>query len=207
MDNIVITIARQYGSGGKTVGKMVAEKLGIPFYSRDILRLASEDSGINEKLFAEADEKLKKTTLFKISKSVYEGELIPPDSDDFVSTRNLFNYQAKVIKKLAETESCVIVGRCADYVLRNYPNVMSVFVHADREFCLARAMERNSMTIREMEKFINKTDKYRGDYYKYYTGWDWCDARHYDLCLNSGKLGFDKCMEEILSYRNIRFEL
>ena len=150
------------------MGKMVAEELGIPFYSRDILRLASEDSGINEKLFAEADEKLKKTTLFKISKSVYEGELIPPDSDDFVSTRNLFNYQAKVIKKLAETESCVIVGRCADYVLRNYPNVMSVFVHADREFCLARAMERNSMTIREMEKFINKTDKYRGDYYKYY---------------------------------------
>lgn len=207
MDNIVITIARQYGSGGKTIGQMVADELGIPFYNRDILRLASEDSGINENLFVEADEKLKGTTLFRISKSVYEGELIPPDSDDFVSTRNLFNYQAKIIKKLAETESCVIVGRCADFVLRNYPNVMSVFVHADREFCLARAMERNSMSIREMEKFINKTDKYRGDYYKYYTGQYWWDARHYDLCLDSGKLGFEKCKKEILSYRNNRFDL
>lgn len=207
MDNIVITIARQYGSGGKTIGQMVADELGIPFYNRDILRLASEDSGINESLFVEADEKLKGTTLFRISKSVYEGELIPPDSDDFVSTRNLFNYQAKIIKKLAETESCVIVGRCADFVLRNYPNVMSVFVHADKEFCMARAMERNSMSIREMEKYISKTDKYRGEYYKHYTGQYWWDARHYDLCLNSGKLGFEKCKEEILSYRKTRFDL
>lgn len=206
-ENIVITVARQYGSGGKTVGKMVADKLGIPFYSREILRMASEESGINEKLFGAADERLKWSSLFRISKSVYEGELLPPDSDDFTSTRNLFNYQAKIIKKLAETESCVIVGRCADYVLRNYPNVMSVFVHADREFCLARAMERNSMTVREMERFIGKTDKYRGEYYKYYTGQDWWDARHYDLCLDSGKLGFEKCMEEILSYRKIRFDL
>ena len=124
MENIVITIARQYGSGGKTVGGMVADRLGIPCYNREILRMASDESGINEKLFAQADEKIKKSALFRISKSVYEGELLPPDSDDFVSTRNLFNYQAKIIKKLAETESCVIVGRCADYILRNYPNVM-----------------------------------------------------------------------------------
>ncbi|MBQ9765382.1 MAG: cytidylate kinase-like family protein [Lachnospiraceae bacterium] len=206
MDNIVITIARQYGSGGKTVGKMVAEELGIPFYSRDILRLASEESGISESLFGEADERIKKSALFRISRSVYDGELIPPDSDDFVSTRNLFNYQAKIIKKLAETESCVIVGRCADYILRDYPNVMSVFVHANPEFCLERAMERNSMTVREMEKFIAKTDKYRGDYYKYYTGRDWNDARHYDLCLDCSKLGFEKCKDEILAYRKIRFE-
>ncbi len=207
MDNIVITIARQYGSGGKTIGKMVADELGFSFYSRDILRLASEDSGINERLFAEADEKLKKTTLFKISKSVYNGELIPPESDDFVSNKNLFNYQAKIIKKLAETENCVIVGRCADYVLKDYPNVMSVFVHADEEFCFNRAMERNSMTPREMEKFIAKTDKYRREYYKYYTGTDWNDARNYDLCLNSGKLGFEKCKEEIMAYCRIRFDL
>ena len=207
MNNVVITIARQYGSGGRTIGEMLAKKLNVHYYDKELMKLASDDSGINEALFVNADEKVKSTKLFHIAKKEYHGELIPPESDDFTSTDNLFNYQAKVIKKLAETESCVIVGRCADYVLRNYPNVMSVFVHADREFCLARAMERNSMTIREMEKFINKTDKYRGDYYKYYTGWDWCDARHYDLCLNSGKLGFDKCMEEILSYRNIRFDL
>ena len=205
MDQIIITVARQYGSGGKTIGEMVAKELDIPCYNREILRMASEESGINEKLFARVDEKLKGSALFRISKSVYEGELLPPDSDDFRSTRILFNYQANIIKKLEETESCVIVGRCADYILRNYPNVMSVFVHAPHEFCLRQAMMRNSMTEREMEKFIAKTDKYRGEYYRYYTGWEWTDARHYDLCLNSSKLGFEKCKEEILSYRNIRF--
>ena len=205
MENIVITIARQYGSGGKTVGGMVADRLGIPCYNREILRMASDESGINEKLFAQADEKIKKSALFRISKSVYEGELLPPDSDDFVSTRNLFNYQAKIIKKLAETESCVIVRRCADYILRNYPNVMSVFVHAPHDFCMEQAMLRSSMTEREMEKFIAKTDKYRGEYYHYYTGQEWSSALHYDLCLDSSKLGFDKCVDAILAYRNIRF--
>ena len=205
MENIVITIARQYGSGGKTVGGMVADRLGIPCYNREILRMASDESGINEKLFAQADEKIKKSALFRISKSVYEGELLPPDSDDFVSTRNLFNYQAKIIKKLAETESCVIVGRCADYILRNYPNVMSVFVHAPHDFCMEQAMLRSSMTEREMEKFIAKTDKYRGEYYHYYTGQEWSSALHYDLCLDSGKLGFEKCVEEIKAYKKIRF--
>lgn len=207
MANIVITIARQYGSGGKTIGEMVANKLGIPFYSRDILRLASEDSGINERLFVEADERIKKKFLFGNFTNVYEGELIKPDSGDFVSDRNLFNYQAKIIKELAEKESCVIVGRCADFVLKDNPNVMSVFVHADEDFCFDRAMERNSMSEREMVKYIAKTDKYRGDYYKYYTGKDWNDARNYDLCLNSGKLGFDKCVDEILAYRKIRFDI
>lgn len=207
MENIIITIARQYGSGGKTIGKMLAEELGISFYDRDILRLASEDSGINETLFAQADEKLRKTNLFRISKDVYEGELIPPASDDFVSDKNLFNYQAKVIKRLAQTESCVIVGRCADFILQDYPNVISIFIHASSKFCLDAAMERNSMTIKEMEKYIARTNKYRGDYYKYYTGHTWTDARNYDLCLNSGKMGFETCVEEILSYRRIRFGL
>ena len=205
MNPIIITIARQYGSGGKTIGEMVAAELGIPCYNREILRMASEESGINEELFAKVDEKLKGSALFRISKSVYEGELLPPDSDDFVSTRNLFNYQAKIIKKLAETESCVIVGRCADYILRNYPNVMSVFVHAPHDFCMEQAMLRSSMTEREMEKFIAKTDKYRGEYYHYYTGQEWSSALHYDLCLDSSKLGFDKCVDAILAYRNIRF--
>ncbi len=207
MSNIVITIARQYGSGGKTIGQMVAKELGIPFYGRDILRLASEDSGINERLFVEADERLKKKFLFGTPSNVYDGGLIKPDSGDFVSDRNLFNYQAKVIKELAEKESCVIVGRCADFVLKDNPNVMSVFVHANEDFCFERAMERNSMSEREMMKYITKVDKYRGDYYKYYTGGDWNDARNYDICLDSSKLGFDKCMEEILAYRKIRFDV
>ncbi len=206
MDNVVITIARQYGSGGKTIAAMLAKELGVNCYSREILKMASEESGINERLFGKADERVKMGSWFKVLKRPYEGELLPPESNGFVSDENLFNYQAKIIKDLAEKESCVIVGRCADYVLRNYPNVMSVFIHADREFCLERALERNSMSRREMEKFIEKTDKYRGDFYHYYTGKQWEDARNYDLCLDSGKLGFEKCVEAIKGYMKIRFE-
>ena len=205
MENVVITIARQYGSGGKTIGAMLAKDLGVNCYSREILKLASEESGINERLFGQKDERLKIPSWFKPLKRPYEGDLIPPESSGFVSDDNLFNYQAKIIKDLAGSESCVILGRCADYVLRNYPNVISVFIHADREFCIERALERNSMTRKEMEKFIAKTDKSRGDFYTYYTGREWTDARNYDLCLDSGKLGFEKCVEEIKSYKKIRF--
>ena len=206
MDNIVITIARQYGSGGKTIGAMLARDLGINCYSREILKMASEESGINEQLFGQADERVKIASWFKVLKKPYEGELLPPESSGFVSDENLFNYQAKVIKDLAEKESCVIVGRCADFVLKDYPNVMSVFIHADKDFCMERSLERNSMTRPEMERFIEKTDKYRGDFYRYYTGHQWEDARNYDLCLNSGKLGFEKCVEAIKGYMKVRFE-
>ena len=174
--NIVITMARQYGSGGKTIGAML-------------------------------DEKMKGAGWFKILSRPYDGELLPPEDKDFVSEENIFNYQAKIIKDLAEKESCVIVGRCADYVLKDNPNVVSVFVHADEKFCLDRAMERNSMTEKEMKKYIEKTDKFRGDFYRYHTGHEWADARNYDLCLNSGKLGFQKCVEEIKAYIKIRFDL
>ena len=191
MEKVIITIARQYGSGGKTIGQMLANDLGIPFYSREILRLASDDSGIREELFNQADEKLRSNPLFGASKKVYTGGLISPESDDFVSSENLFNYQAKVIKELAEKGSCVIVGRCADFVLKDRADVVSVFVHAPADYCMERAMERNDMSRKEMEKFIAKTDKYRGDFYHYYTGNVWNDARNYDLCLNSSKLGFE----------------
>ena len=184
---------------------MLAKEMEIPWYSRDILKMASEESGISEQLFMQFDEKLKSSLFKRISPDIYTGELIPPESSDFVSAKNLFNYQAEVIKKLAKTESCVIVGRAADFVLKDYPNVVSVFVHGSEEFNLARAMEQNSMTEEEMKKFIAKTDKYRADFYKHYTGRDWTDARNYDLCLNSSKLGFEKCVEEIRAYIKVRF--
>lgn len=206
MKNVVVTIARQYGSGGKTVGEMLAKEMGIPCYGENLLKLASEESGIHERLFMQLDEKLQNSPLLRMTTDVYTGELIPPDSSEFVSAKNLFNYQAKVIKRLAESESCVIVGRAADFVLKDYPNVISVFVHASEKFNLARAMERNSMTESEMKKFIAKTDRYRADYYKHYTGREWTDARNYDLCLNSGKLGFEKCVQEIKGYMKVRFE-
>ncbi len=205
MGNIVVTIARQYGSGGKTIGEMLAKDLGIRAYNREILRLASEDSGISEALFNQVDEKLKNTTLFGIMRREYKGELIPPESENFISNQNLFNYQAKIIKGLAETESCVIIGRCADYILKGNPYLVSVFVHAGPEYCLKQAIERGARTGKDVEKFIQKTDKYRADYYHYYTGQVWNDAKNYDLCLNSERLGFEGCVEAIKAYIRIRF--
>ena len=189
MNNVVITIARQYGSGGRTIGEMLAKKLNVHYYDKELMKLASDDSGINEALFVNADEKVKNTSLFHIAKKEYHGELIPPESDDFTSTDNLFNYQAKIIRDLAKEQSCVIIGRCADYVLKDYPNVLSVFIHAPKE----------------LERFINKTDKHRAEYYKYHTGREWTDARNYDLCLDSSKLGYERCVDEIISYMKVRF--
>ncbi|MBQ7067511.1 MAG: cytidylate kinase-like family protein [Lachnospiraceae bacterium] len=206
MEKYVITIARHYGSGGRTIGKQLAKELGINFYDREILRMASDESGISEGLFGEADEQLKNSPLKRIIKNIYEGQLIPPDSEDFSSDDNLFNYQAKVIRELADTESCVIIGRCADFVLKDHKNVISVFVHADKEFSLEKAKERIGLSDKEVEKYIAKTDRNRADYYKYHTGQEWNDARNYDLCLDSSKLGFEGCVEEIKSYMKIRFK-
>lgn len=180
MDNIVVTIARQYGSGGKTIGEMYAKEMGIPCYGRNLLQMAADESGISEQLFMQLDEKLRNSPLLRMTTDVYDGKVISPGHKDFVSAKNLFNYQAEIIKRVAKTENCVIVGRAADFVLKDYPNVVSVFVHAS-------------------------PDKYRAEYYKHYTGREWSDARNYDLCLNSGKLGFEKCVEEIKAYIKVRF--
>ncbi len=205
MEKVVITIARQYGSGGRTIGEMLAENINVHYYDKELLKLASEDSGINERLFVNADEKVKFVHLWKVVKNVYTGQLIPPDSEDFVSDDNLFNYQAKVIKQLAQEESCVIVGRCADYVLKDYENVLSVFIHAPKDYCLEQAAKKVSMSPRELERYIAKTDKRRAEYYKYHTGREWTDARNYDLCLDSSKLGFERCVDEIKAYLKVRF--
>lgn len=203
MGNTVITIARSYGSGGRTLGKLLAKELGIHYYDRELIRMASDESGINEALFGEADEKIKKSPLFRIVKKTYNGEVIPPDSGEFVSDDNLFNYQAKVIKQLAEEESCVIIGRCADYVLKDFDNVISLFFYAPREDCIKRVQEISSEPVKEIEKKIDRIDKYRGDYYKYYTGKNWNDARNYDFCLNTTSMSYEKLVEVVKSYIDI----
>ena len=204
MENYVITIARGYGSGGRTIGKMLAKELGINYYDREILRLASDDSGISEELFAKADEKLKGTSLFRTAKNVYKGELILPDNENFISNDNLFNYQAKVLKELAMKESFVVIGRCADFILKDYPNVVRVFVHAPLEHCVKVLESMNSSNAMDLEQEIIKKDKYRAAYYHYYTGRNWNDARNYDLCLNSRELSFEKCVEIVKQYLKIK---
>ena len=199
MEKVIITIARQYGSGGKTIGETLARDLGINCYDRELMRLASDESGIAEGLFGKADEKLKNSPLIRITKNVYKGQLIPPESDEFTSNDNLFNYQAKVIRQLAETESCVIIGRCANMILKDYSNVLRVFVYGDWDFRICEASKKLSGSTKDIEKFMHKDDKRKEDLSKRFMGVDWADMTKYNLCLDNGTLGYEKCIEEIES--------
>ena len=195
MNNVVITIARQYGSGGRTIGEMLAKKLNVHYYDKELMKLASDDSGINEALFVNADEKVKSTKLFHIAKKEYHGELIPPESDDFTSTDNLFNYQAKIIRDLAKEESCVIIGRCADYILRGRKDMLSVFIHAPMELRIQRISRVRNVEEDAARSLIKKTDRQRANYYNFYADNDWGAADSYDVAINSGKLGVEKSIE------------
>lgn len=205
--NIVITVSRMYGSGGLTVAKMLSERLNIPYYDKDLIKMASDESGINEALFANADEKAKVSLISKIVKDVYNNdEILPPSSKDYTSDKNLFNIQAAIIKKLADSESCIIVGRCAEYVLKDYDNVLSVFIHAPYEYCLEKAAEVKNLPFKGLEDFVSKTNKQKEEYHLKFTGTNWTDARNYDLCLDSSKLGFERCVDEIVAYMDVRFK-
>jgi len=204
MDKFVIAITRTCGSGGTTIGKMLCNDLGINMYDKELLRLASDDSGINESLFANADEDVKNSILYKVSKHVYNGELIPPESGDFISDDNLFNYQAKILNELSERESYVVIGRCADYILKDNPNVFKIFIHASNEYCIQHEMDILSLSEKEAIKNIKKLDKYRSDYYYYHTGKKWEDVKNYDLSLDTSKLGFEKCVKYIKEYIKLR---
>ena len=204
MNNYVITIARGFGTGGKQIGMKLAEELGINCYENRILTLASQYSGYGEELFD--DEKLKGGLLVnQFLKNLPMLKTPKPNKNKFSANKNTFDIQSKIIKQLAETESCVIIGKCADYVLKDYPNVVSVYVEAPREYTRERIMKRMHVYPDEADKLITQTDKYRADYYKYHTGREWTDARNYDLCLDSSKLGFERCVEEIIAYMNVRF--
>ena len=195
MKHYVVTIARGFGSGGRSIGKQLAEELGIHFYEREILKKASEASGIKEQYFWEHDEKLSRKMKYFPSDSFKETDVLFPENRKFISQDELFSEQAKIIAKLAETESCVIVGKCADYVLREYDNVLTVYIDAPIQACIQSIQQKMSIYPSEAERIIRKTDKYRRAYYKYYTKREWKDPVNYDLFLNSEKLGRHRCVE------------
>lgn len=192
MEKFVITIARGFGSGGKTIGKMLAEELKVNYYDKDLSKLASDESGIHESLFAMHDEKESKTLLKK--------------KTALTSEDSIFAFQSETIRNLAEKESCIIVGRCADYVLAECSHVIRLFIYADEKACVHEVMERFALSEKEAVKKIETIDKERSAYYKHHTGRDWDCAKNYDLCLNSGELGFDKCIEIIKSYMEVKFK-
>ena len=199
MDKFVITVARETGSGGHNITRKLSEALGVPYYDRDLLRKASEVSGIHERLFGAADERIGLKEMLSAAEKVYTGEVLPPDSDDFTSTRNLFSFQARIIKELAETESCIILGRCANYLLADRKDVLRVFIHAPLEAREERVASYSlAWSPRGVTKYIRAEDKRRASYYRYYTGEEWRDAAGYDLSLNSDELGEEGCVRRIL---------
>ena len=204
--NYVITIARGFGSGGKTIGQMLAGELSIEYFDRDILRLASEESGLYEGLFGMLEEKGKRRRLFrKDGEYRHEKPDTRPESSEFVSDDNLFKFQAQIIKGLSEREeNCIIVGRCADYILEGRENLVRLFIYADRETCIKNVMQMYGWARKDAQRVIEKTDKNRSTYYRYYTGRDWKDASNYDLCINTSALGYEKSVQMIRNYLKIR---
>ena len=207
-DNFVITIAREHGSCGNKIGQMTADRLGIGFYDYKLIRLASDRSGIAEQLFGAADEDVHRRRLFSAAKKVYTGKLLPPESDEFTSDLNLFTFQAEIIKELASNESCVIVGRCADYLLRDRPNVLRVFIHAPLEDRIKQQMHvLPQKTEAEVRRHVLTTDKKREDYYKRYTGSNWRDAGHFDISIDTSMHPMEEAVDIIAANLDIMFKV
>ena len=206
MKNYVITIARGFGSGGKLIGNMLSQELGIPCYEQQILKMASEYSGINEKLFNEVDERLRGAYIVKRLAGIPGTNTIAkPTEKNFVSDLNLFNIQAEIIRNLAKTESCIIVGKCANDILRKRDNVISVYVEAPRDYCVQSITKRLGVEEDEAHRMIYHTDRYRAEYYKYYSGGkDWTNPTEYDIVLNTGRLGRQNCVDIIKNLVDIR---
>ncbi len=196
-EKIIVTIGRQFGSGGHEIAAGVAEALSIPLYDKEIIVEAAKKSGMNEALFHKADERTVTSFLYSIAMGAYT----PANAFSGMNmNETIFQTQANVIEELAQRGSCVFVGRCADYVLREMPEAYHLFVYADLSQRIERVERLYQLDADKAEALIVKTDKKRANYYNYYTGERWNAAEHYDVCLNSGKIGVAGCVEAILAY-------
>ena len=208
---LVITIERQYGSGGRIVGKKLAEELNIPFYDDEILSMTAEKSAVGEKYFRLADEKAGNNLLRKIvgnlrfPAGIFEE---PKTEGDVTSPDNLFRFQSEVIRKLAAEEDCIIMGRCADYVLEGMEGLVRVFIYADMDFREKRTIEKEYYAAKDAKKNIKRIDRERRDYFRYYTGKEWEFPENYDLMINTAAIGTDGAVETIKNYLKVRgFEI
>ncbi len=203
----IITISREFGSGGREIGKLLADSLNIDFYDKELLEIASKKSGICEELFVKHDENYTNSFLYSLVMGSY-----PVGSDGRINTelplnQKIFLAQFDVIRQLAEKGPCVIVGRCADYVLRNQDNVINFFISGDMLHKKRRILERYDIEKNKAEDFIRKTDKRRANYYNYYTDRKWGEAKNYDLCINSSKTGIEGAVQLMQDYIKIKEEL
>lgn len=188
-DNYVITINRQFGSGGRRIGKMLSEKLGIHYLDKELLALAAEKSGINEKVFENADEKPTNSLLYSLSAAAYGGYMAPINFHDSLTNDRLFALQADAIRSAAEKGSSVIIGRCADDILAEHPHHLSIFIHAPLPKRVETVAGLHQLSEKAAEELILKTDKRRASYYNFYTSRKWDCALHYDLAIDSSLLG------------------
>ncbi len=197
--NKIITISRQYGSGGRIVGKKLADALGVPFYDNELINLAAEKTGLSKECFKEAENTSAGNLLFSIT-SLASGM----DSCGLPLSEKIFLVQSQVIKEVAEEGSCVIVGRSANYVLSETPNCINVFLQADLKDRVERAVRHYDLPEKNAEAAVIKTDKRRANYYNYFTGGKWGKAENYDLILNTSRLDLDHVVEVIKAYVSYR---
>lgn len=187
MKNRVITISREFGSGGRTIGKKVAEQLGIPCYDSELIQKIAEESGFDAKFVQEAGEYAPGGFLSNLSSRTFG-----PTNEDY-----LWKIQYQIISRLAGQGPCVIVGRCADYILRDKADCLRVFIHADAQFRARRIVQKYGERAESPEQRLRDKDKRRAAYHRFYTNMKWGHAQNYDLTLNSGTLGIDRCVEII----------
>ena len=204
MANKIYTIGREFGSGGREVGEKLAAKLGIKLYDKELLQQAAKDSGFCEEIFENHDEKPTNSFLYSLVMDTYSvsGYSAAPFLD-MPLNHKVFLSQFETIKKIAEKESCVIVGRCADYALSDNPDCINIFIHADLDVRIKNVSRNLNITENKARDIINKTDKQRASYYNYYTSKKWGDSKSYNLSLDAGKLGTDNCVEMILKFREL----
>ena len=185
----VITIGREYGSGGREIGEKLAEKLGFSFYDRNFLEMAALETGYSEDSLANNDE---------IADRIY----FPYKTENI--SEELFKVQSRIMIERAKSESCVIVGRCSDIILKDFANVVHIFIYADEEDRVQRIMERNNLDEVKARKKLKKTEKIRKNYYQYYTDSEWGNRENKDLLINSSKTGIENSVEVIISYLKVR---
>ncbi len=206
-DRFVITIGRQLGSGGRAIGKRIAERLGIRMYDRQLLDMAAEQSGLCPQCFEEADEKQSRrvlSTLIGYLRSPFAGDT--GTDNNVLSNDALFKIQSDVIRDVAARESALFVGRCADYILRDDPRCISVFITADRTDRIERLCQTEGITPIAAESLMERTDDRRAAYYNYYSSRTWGEAATYQLCINSSLLGIDGTAECIIDFAERRLQ-
>lgn len=192
----VITISRQFGSGGRVIGKQLADRLGIPFYDHELISMAAKETGFSEEVFERVDEKASSSLLYSLYMGSYMmGGGLAAGPAELPFNDKVFLIQSQIIRDVASQGSCVIVGRCADYVLKNEDDCVNAYIYADLASRVDRAVHNYEVPPDKAEDVVVKTDKRRAAYYSYYSGRKWGQAENYDLSLNSAKLGEEGCIQ------------